>query len=110
MTDTEQHALTAADRLAAAGVAFIDAVAELQPLAEELAAAEVDHRVALHQAGVMHCHRPPARELAADVLLAAVGAFRPHVKAVTQESARRSADALRSMPCAADLLSEQVTA
>ncbi len=58
-------------RLHAAGKRFTAAARELAPLADELAVLEAEHRAALHQAGRLHNYRPPARELAADVVLGA---------------------------------------
>ena len=93
MTAAERRVRELERRLHAAGKRFADAARELAPLADELAALEAEHRAALHQAG-RHHYLPPARELAADVVLGACRALRPFVADVTTESAERSAEAL----------------
>ena len=65
MSDAQARAAVLALNVREAGEQFADAVEELRPLAEELAAAEAG-TVAAHQAGV-HDDRPPARELAAEI-------------------------------------------
>ena len=61
--------------------------------------AEAQHRAALHAAGVMHCMRPGARELSADVALGYLDALRPFVGFVGEESRERAENAITTMPC-----------
>jgi hypothetical protein len=76
--------------------AFIAAVADLSPLADCLAELEAQLRAARHQAGQYTDPRPPARELAAEVLCGRLQALRPYIAHVTAESAEQAEEALRS--------------
>ncbi len=102
MTDTtpEARAAAAAVAIVAAGARLVTVCEELRTLSCELAQAEVEHRAALAQLGVYHCRRAPALELAADVVLHALGALCPYVRRVTEASAAKSTRDLLSMPCA----------
>lgn len=93
MTDPETLAVQAAEDIHAAAVDFVAACEALAPLAETLAYAERRHRAALSMAGVS-CHRPPAREHAAEIALAALAALRPHVRFVTAASAEHARERL----------------
>jgi hypothetical protein len=96
-TDSAARAAALAEELAEAGERFVAAVAALAPLAEEIADLEARHRAAAHAAGVTHCQRRPARELAAAVLLGRLGALRPYVPQVAAAAADRAARQLTSM-------------
>ncbi len=93
MTDDLITAAAAALELRQAGEDFAGAVDDLVPAAERLQAAETRCRVACNCAGIP-APNPPARELAADVLFAAMCALRPYVPFCPDESGRRAAEAL----------------
>ena len=93
MSDTANRSAAAALRIRDAGEAFVALMDGATALAAEIAAADAEYRVAAHLEGVTN-HRPPARELAAEVAYAALAPLRPYVRFVTAESGRRSAEAL----------------
>jgi hypothetical protein len=93
MSDDLNTAGAAALELRQAGEDFGGAVRDLAPFAERLLAAETRARIAANGAGIP-APNPPARELAADVLHAAMAPLRPYVPFVPEESGRRSAEAL----------------
>lgn len=97
MSDAQARAAVLALNVREAGEQFADAVEELRPLAEELAAAEAEYRAAAHQAGV-HDDRPPARELAAEILLGRLTALQPCIPFATRAAADRAAECLTSLP------------
>lgn len=83
--------------LRAAGKAFADRLNDLVPAAEAVADLEAQLRCAENLAGVRD-PRPPARELAADVLHGRLGCLRPYVPFCTSESADRATEALVTAP------------
>ncbi len=96
-----QSALAAARDIHALAAEFVDVMQEAGRLAAALADAEARHRVALGQAGVQHCHRPPARELAADVALGYLAPLAPYLQQMSTEGRDRAAKSLTTLPCAA---------
>lgn len=106
MTDTAttdrhaERALVTAQEIRLLAVEFIGAMQDAGRLAAALADAEARHRAALSAAGVPHCHRPPARELAAEIALGYLEPLSPYVSMVTASSRDRAAATLTSMPCA----------
>jgi hypothetical protein len=88
---TNLKALRHAQR--AAGREFADRVADLVPAAEALVQAESALRIALAQAGVRD-GRPPARELAVEILHGRLGCLRPYIPFCTSSSADRATEAL----------------
>ena len=93
MTD---HLNAVALALREAGERFAQAAQELAPVAAELAAAEAACRVACDRAGVPS-PQPPARELAAEVVHAALTPLRPYVPFVPDVSGERAAEALSQL-------------
>ena len=93
MSDDLTTAAAAALELRQAGEDFATAVQQLAPFAERILAAETRARIAANRAGIP-APWPPARELAADVLHAALSSLRPHVPFVTNVSGERAAEAL----------------
>jgi len=100
-TDNESvaAALEAAEALQDAALDFAAATECLAHLADVLAFADSRHRAACAVAGV-HCHRPPAREHAAEVALGALRALAPYLPLVTEASEARAREQLLDMPCA----------
>lgn len=95
MTDTAQ-----ADRIAelrqelrAAAERFVARIREAEPAAQELADLEARLRVAENLAGIRD-PRPPARELAVEVLRGRLACLRPYLPFVTTESADRAQECL----------------
>lgn len=95
-TDTAHLEDLRAD-LRAAGTEYADRLAELQPAAEALADLEARLRCAENAAGVRD-RRPPARELAVDMLHGRLGCLRPYAPFVSAESADRATEALCVAP------------
>lgn len=93
--DTALKALRA--ELRAAGQLFADRLSDMVPAAEAVADLEARLRAAENQAGVRD-PRPPARELAADVLHGRLGCLRPYVPFCTAEAADRATEALTGPP------------
>lgn len=83
--------------LRAAGQEFAGRLDDLASAAEALVALEVQLRVAETQAGIRD-PRPPARELAHDMLLGRLGCLRPYLAFGTAESADRATEALCTAP------------
>jgi len=81
------NALRAA--LRAAGQEYADRLADLVPAAEAVATLEARLRVAENLAGVRD-PRPPARELAVEMLHGRLACLRPYLPYCTAESADRS--------------------
>ena len=92
-TDLLAEAAVAAVRLREAGARFAAAAEELTLLAEELAEADTAARLTADAAGI-RAPQPPARELAAEVVHAALAPLRPYVPFVTAAAGRRAAEAL----------------
>lgn len=90
-----------AEDLYAAAVEFIAACEALVPLAGALDYADRRHRAACSLAGIS-CHRPPAREHAADLALASLGALVPYVRAVTKASAEHAREQLLELAAGAE--------
>ena len=97
MTPAERVASLSAD-LRTLAARWCAACADLEPLAAELAAVAGQLRAAEAQAGIYHDPRPPARELAAEVLHGAVQALAPHVPTCGPESAAQAEAQLRKSP------------
>jgi len=86
----------AAEDLHAAAVEFVAACEALAPLAGALDYADRRHRAACSAAGI-DCHRPPAREHAADLALGSLAALVPYVRPVTKASAEHAREQLLDM-------------
>ncbi len=99
-TEATQRAADLAEQLADVGARFVVAADELAAIAAELAALEGQHRAATNQAGAP-CRRPPARELAVEVLHGRLAALRPYLPHVTTAAADRAAEQLAHPPCGA---------
>lgn len=84
--------------LADAAGRYLAALEDLTGPAQELAALEGQLRAAENQGGIFNDLKPPARELAAEVLHGRLGCLRPHLPMVTAESAERAAEALMYAP------------
>ena len=91
--DPAALALEAAEDLHAAAAAFVAACEALAPLTATLDYADRRHRAALAVAGLT-CHRPPAREHAADLALGSLAALAPYVRPVTKASAEHAREEL----------------
>ncbi len=83
--------------LRAAGKVFADRLADLVPAAEALVHLETALRVAEDQAGLRD-RRPPARELAHEMLCGRLRCLRPYLAFGTEESADRATEALCRIP------------
>lgn len=94
----------AAEQLADVGARFVAVANELAAIAAELAALEGQHRAAVNQAG-SPCRRPPARELAAEVVNGRLAALRPYLPHVTAAAADRAAEQLAHHCCAGTVAS-----
>jgi len=89
ITPEEMHA-----EVRAAARRFLDVLAEIDDPLTNMVVAEAAWRAALYAAGSAPPAGPGVRELAAEALLGAVAALRPHVPFVPVESGRRAAEAL----------------
>lgn len=83
--------------LRAAGLEFADRLAELQPAADAVADLEARLRCAENAAGVRD-PKPPARELAVEMLHGRLGCLRPFLAFGTTESADRAQACLCAAP------------
>lgn len=89
ITPQELHA-----EVRAAARRFLDVLAEIDDPLTNMVVADAAWRAALYAAGSAPPAGPGVRELAAEALLGAVAALRPHVPFVPVESGRRAAEAL----------------
>ena len=79
-----------------AAAAFIARIHEAEPAADRLAHVEAELRAAENIAGI-HDGRPPARELAAEVVCGCLRGLQPYLKsAATREAAMRASEELLS--------------
>jgi hypothetical protein len=84
-----------AEELRTAAGVFCAAVRELELCAIHLADLDGRLSAALHQAHLWSSGRPPARELAVDVLHGHLACLRPYLPSTTAESSDRAENALR---------------
>jgi hypothetical protein len=77
---------------------FIAVVAELAPIADEVAFLEAQYAAALNQAGCREL-RPPARELLTDVVCGRLRGLAPYLRSVSTHSALRAEECVTGPLC-----------
>lgn len=93
--DPVARAAALAIELRAAGDDFAAAMLEAGAAAKTLAKLDGEYNAACAAADIARDVAPPARELAAEVALAALASLRPFIGYVPADSGRLSAEALR---------------